>query len=266
MRRSARRSASAASEKQVVRSDSPSASEVTLSVATPSVSPVPEVPKRQYGTPGQRADGNPKRPMNAFILFSNEKRSELADMNPHLSNAAVSILLGQRWRDMHSSEKSGYVAAARKIKEQFHADHPDAKTRCVSRKGKRKHESGAGGRGVVARNFNPPSLHALALVGSRLNQSVYPPAMPSSSPYHRSSAGSSSTWSRTAAENDDFDYDCDEDLYDDERDDELGGGATSAKQAPGAGAHHLTLLEQLCTVAENEHTAAAEALSAFGAC
>jgi len=260
MRRSARRSASAASEVHVVRSDSPSASEVTLSVATPSVSPVPEVPKRQYGTPGQRADGAPKRPMNAFILFSNEKRSELADMNPHLSNAAVSILLGQRWRDMHSSEKSGYVAAARKIKEQFHADHPDAKTRCVSRKGKRKHEGVGSGRGVVARNFNPPSLHALALVGSRLNQS----GVPSSSPYHRSSVGSSSTWSRTVAD-EDFDddyYDDDDDQDDDRRDD--GSEVTSAQED--AGGSRLTLLEQLCTVAENEHTAAAEALSAFGAC
>ena len=39
---------------------------------------------RQYATPGQKPDGSMKRPMNAFILFSNEKRSELADLNPHL--------------------------------------------------------------------------------------------------------------------------------------------------------------------------------------
>merc|ERR1719440_215316 len=191
MRRSVRKSFPSTHKMQDTRAPSPSASESTLA-ATPSTSPSPESLARQCGPPGQREDGTPKRPMNAFILFSNEKRSKLADLNPHMSNAAVSVLLGQRWRDMHSSEKSGYVAAAKKIKEQFHADHPDAKTRCISRKGKRKHESGAGGRGVVARNFNPPSLHALALVGSRLNQSVYPPAMPSSSPYHRSSAGSSS--------------------------------------------------------------------------
>ena len=53
-------------------------------MATPSVSPVPEVSIRHYPTPGHRADGHPKRPMNAFILFSNEKRSELAELNPHL--------------------------------------------------------------------------------------------------------------------------------------------------------------------------------------
>ena len=55
-----------------------------MTLVTPSVSPTPEVPVRHYGTPGQKADGSLKRPMNAFILFSNEKRSELADLNPHL--------------------------------------------------------------------------------------------------------------------------------------------------------------------------------------
>ena len=84
MRRSARRSAAAESERALVRSDSPSASELTVTLATPSVSPTPEVPTRQHTTPGHRSDGAPKRPMNAFILFSNEMRSILADRNPHL--------------------------------------------------------------------------------------------------------------------------------------------------------------------------------------
>ena len=301
MRRSARAAATAASERSFARSDSPSVSELTVA-STPSVSPTPEVPAvRQHATPGNRPDGAPKRPMNAFILFSNEMRSKLADMNPHMcaafpgnpprelalpwlcpcartppgeaacptpppgppiaprfrppapvaplalalrSNAAVSVLLGQRWRDMHSSEKSGYVAAAKKIKEQFHADHPDAKTRCISRKGKRKADGGfgGGGRGVVARNVGPPSLHALALVGSRLNQSPHPAAAASSSPWHQSST----TWSYGGDEGEDEGYD--------EAEEEFSDGA----------AGQLTLLEQLCTVAETEHTAAAQALSAFG--
>ena len=41
-------------------------------------------PSKIYPTPGTRDDGTPKRPMNAFILFSNEKRSELAELNPTL--------------------------------------------------------------------------------------------------------------------------------------------------------------------------------------
>lgn len=254
MRRSARAAATAASERSFARSDSPSVSELTVA-STPSVSPTPEVPSvRQHATPGNRPDGAPKRPMNAFILFSNEMRSKLADMNPHMSNAAVSVLLGQRWRDMHSSEKSGYVAAAKKIKEQFHADHPDAKTRCISRKGKRKADGGfgGGGRGVVARNVGPPSLHALALVGSRLNQSPHPAAAASSSPWHQSST----TWSYGGDEGEDEGYD--------EAEGEFSDGAADGADPYQGGARQLTLLEQLCTVVETEHTAAAQALSAFG--
>ena len=138
--------------------------------------------------------------------------------------------------------------------------------RCVSRKGKRKHEGGGGGGGggrhAQARNFNPPSLHALALVGSRLNQSVCVPGGSSVSPYHRSSAASSSAWSRTAADYDD-DYDYDDYEHGDQYDDDE---VTTTHEQQGGGANQLTLLEQLCTVVENEHTAAAEALSAFGAC
>jgi len=239
MRRSGRRSIIAPKKHaDVGHGASPSsASEVTLSDATPSVSPMQELAKRQHGTPAQRDRDAPKRPMNAFILFSNEMRSKLADRNPTLSNAAVSVLLGQQWRDMHASQKSGYVNAARKIKEQFHIDHPDAKRHMV-RKGKRKRESSAvGGEGIVARNLNPPSLQALALVGSRLNQS--------DDPLVTSPGGPSPARLKAS-----FDDHSDGDEYG--QDDELFHSDEESQVHP-EGARHLTLLEQ--------H--AAEALSAF---
>ena len=89
--------------------------------------------------------------------------------SPRSSNAAVSVLLGQRWREMHATEKSMYVAAARKIKEDFVVSNPDAR-RGAGRKNKRKLEPTTSPSSKVARNVTPPSLHALALVGSRLNQ------------------------------------------------------------------------------------------------
>lgn len=82
MRRSVRQSLPVTRVPPKARAPSPSASESTLSAST--ISPSPASLMRQCGPPGQRDDGTPKRPMNAFILFSNEKRSELADMNPHL--------------------------------------------------------------------------------------------------------------------------------------------------------------------------------------
>lgn len=84
MRRSARRTRPAGPKSAPERAISPSTSDLSVTLVTPSVSPTPEVAMRQYATPGQKPDGSMKRPMNAFILFSNEKRSELADLNPHL--------------------------------------------------------------------------------------------------------------------------------------------------------------------------------------
>lgn len=84
MRRSVRQRTSGAPEKTAARSNSPSNSELTVLADTPRVSPTPEGSLSKYGTPGQKSDGTPKRPMNAFILYSNEKRSEFADLNPHL--------------------------------------------------------------------------------------------------------------------------------------------------------------------------------------
>lgn len=205
--------------------------------------------------------------MNAFILFSNEKRSELANLNPQLcaascrnmlislheepppqkksilsifiivwmsnfhplpirSNSAVSVLLGERWRDMPYAEKSSYVIAARKIKEEFAAAHPDAPRSRGVRKVKRKAADGL----VLGRSITPPSLHTLALIGSRLNQQPL-------------------------------------------NTDELDGSEQSFQSsfqshAPESISHSVapSLLDQLCTVAENEHTAAAQMLSTLSAC
>jgi len=225
MRRSVRAVKPAAHKREAIRAPSPSISETTID-APPSTTPSPspfEIAARHAALPGTRDDGTPKRPMNAFILFSNGKRSELADLNPHLSNAAVSVLLGQSWRDMSSVDKAGYVAVARKIKEEFVALHPDARSRGGSRKGKRKLDKLEGGPRVAIRNIAPPSLHALALVGSRLNQQ--------SGPF----------------------YD-----LEDQPPQLLGLPSPQRSTSP-------SLLDQLCTVAENEHTAAAHMLSSLGA-
>ena len=82
---------------------------------------------------------------------------------------------------MSAHEKSGFTAAAKKIKEDFHIQHPDAKTRCVSRKAKRAKLDHQGNR-LLPTGRDPPSLHALALVGSRLN---HPPKMNYGSPSGR---------------------------------------------------------------------------------
>lgn len=45
------------------------------------------------------------------------------------TNAAVSVLLGVNWKALPANERAVYVEAAKKIKENFKAEHPE----CVLR-------------------------------------------------------------------------------------------------------------------------------------
>ena len=94
---------------------------------------------------------------------------------------------------------------------------------------KRKQLDGAHDRpgARVPRSVAPPSLHALALVGSRLNQEPHQSGAPSFGPPDYAAEGAS-----------------------------LQGQLCAPS---------LSLLDQLCTVAENEHNAAAQMLSSLAA-
>jgi len=66
-----------------------------------------------------------KRPMNSFLLFSNEMRPILQAQNKDQSNAQISKLLGNAWKALPIEEKKKYVERAAKIKTDFSAAHPD---------------------------------------------------------------------------------------------------------------------------------------------
>lgn len=79
-----------------------------------------------------------KRPMNSFLLFSNEIRPILQAKYKEKSNAQISKLIGEQWHKMDSEKKKAYVEAAEKIKEQFNKEHPDFVYTKRSRKRQRK--------------------------------------------------------------------------------------------------------------------------------
>lgn len=147
-----------------------------LSSRSESISPTPtEGTSISSGRPspvgnGSGAQPRLRRPMNSFLLFSNEHRPKIAAANPELTNAAVSVLLGERWKALPSSERAVYVEAAKKIKEDFKAEHPEyryartTRTKGKKRKQELQHEQQATGSGGP----EALSLHALALAGASL--------------------------------------------------------------------------------------------------
>lgn len=61
--------------------------------------------------PKRRAKKNPlapKRPMSAFLKFSQKRRQKVKGENPHMSNTDVSRLLGEMWRNASPKEKTPY--------------------------------------------------------------------------------------------------------------------------------------------------------------
>jgi hypothetical protein len=51
----------------------------------------------------------PKRPMSAFLKYSQKRRTMVKVQNPNMSNTDISRLLGEMWRSASPSEKAPYV-------------------------------------------------------------------------------------------------------------------------------------------------------------
>lgn len=84
------------------------------------------IEKAQYSGPWQvpwkrlRKDPSaPKRPMSAFLYFSQTKRSEIKTDNPDMKNTEVSRILGELWRNLSDEERAPHVERERQQREKY---------------------------------------------------------------------------------------------------------------------------------------------------
>ena len=61
----------------------------------------------------------PKRPMSAFLFFSQGKRRELKEKNPGMKNTEVSRLLGEMWRNAPESERRPHIEKEKEEREKY---------------------------------------------------------------------------------------------------------------------------------------------------
>ncbi|CAF3417027.1 unnamed protein product [Rotaria socialis] len=71
--------------------------------------------------PKKRArPGHVKRPMNAFMVFSQIERRKMIQLAPHLPNADISKCCGAKWKRMSLRERQPYMEESERLK-QLHA-------------------------------------------------------------------------------------------------------------------------------------------------
>lgn len=141
--------------------------------------------------------GHIKRPMNAFMVWSQIERRKIMEQSPDMHNAEISKRLGKRWKLLRDSDKIPFIREAERLRLKHMADYPDYKYR--PRKKVKSSASKPGSNGDKGEKLNSSSNNTSTKTSSssRKNGSKSPSS--SSSKPHKSLFGSSSSSSSTKA-------------------------------------------------------------------
>ena len=70
-----------------------------------------------------------KRPMNAFMVWSQIERHKIIEESPGCNHAEISKLLGRRWRGLSQGERNPFIEEAERLRQLHMAEFPDYKYR-----------------------------------------------------------------------------------------------------------------------------------------
>ncbi|KAK8748311.1 hypothetical protein OTU49_016068 [Cherax quadricarinatus] len=85
-----------------------------------------------YSDATQTKKHNPnhvKRPMNAFMVWSQMERREIVKFAPDMHNAEISKQLGKRWKNLTENQRQPYIQEAERLRLLHMQEYPDYKYR-----------------------------------------------------------------------------------------------------------------------------------------
>ncbi|XP_073846867.1 sox box protein 14 [Musca autumnalis] len=77
----------------------------------------------------KHSPGHIKRPMNAFMVWSQMERRKICEKTPDMHNAEISKELGRRWQLLGKEEKQPYIMEAEKLRKLHMIEYPNYKYR-----------------------------------------------------------------------------------------------------------------------------------------
>uniref|UniRef100_A0A8C4KNN3 Transcription factor SOX n=1 Tax=Dromaius novaehollandiae TaxID=8790 RepID=A0A8C4KNN3_DRONO len=123
--------------------------------------------------------GHIKRPMNAFMVWSQIERRKIMEQSPDMHNAEISKRLGKRWKLLKDSDKIPFIREAERLRLKHMADYPDYKYRprkkvksgnSSAKPGDKADKAGGGGPRGAAGGATAPSGPGKALAEKKLKR------------------------------------------------------------------------------------------------
>ncbi|KAG8196081.1 hypothetical protein JTE90_007821 [Oedothorax gibbosus] len=110
-----------------------------------------------------------KRPMNAFIVWSQIERKKILVESPDVHNAEISKQLGTRWKELPDELRKPFVAEANRLRELHELEFPGYKYKPKKRKKDVKDPRDVRSKGRPPNNYksHPPSFIPDSLIKQR---------------------------------------------------------------------------------------------------